>query len=63
MIKRKAWSKKELDLVTLHFKEYIKSETYPSGCCIKNFISETKIKRTIPVIKSKIQHLITIKNK
>ncbi|KAK5648222.1 hypothetical protein RI129_003114 [Pyrocoelia pectoralis] len=54
------WSNEEITLIKERFKSSIRKKNYPSGEEIKEFIKKSKIKRTVPVIKSKIQHLIKL---
>uniref|UniRef100_A0A6P7G7B3 Uncharacterized protein LOC114336700 n=1 Tax=Diabrotica virgifera virgifera TaxID=50390 RepID=A0A6P7G7B3_DIAVI len=62
-IKKQTWSKKEVELVETHFQQFINQNGYPSNRQIRDFIGTSKIKRTVPVIKSKIQNLIKKNNK
>ncbi|XP_050509409.1 uncharacterized protein LOC126886500 isoform X2 [Diabrotica virgifera virgifera] len=62
-IKKQSWSNKEVKLVETHFQEFINENGYPSNREIREFIAASKIKRTVPVIKSKIQHLIKKNNR
>lgn len=45
-------------LLKEHFGSYIKQKKYPTGKKIKDFKDQTKMDRTVLVIKSKIQHLM-----
>ncbi|KAF5307102.1 hypothetical protein FQR65_LT18464 [Abscondita terminalis] len=61
--KRRGWSKTDTNLVSKIFAKYIKNGTYPNTNDLKTFIQKTKMNKTVSVIKSKIQHLIKLKQK
>lgn len=54
------WSKNDVNNLKKHFARFIKKGIYPTGEEIKVFIKKTQMKRTVAVIKSKIQHLIKL---
>lgn len=58
-----AWSDKEISALKKCFKEDITKRTYPSNQKIKDFMKQNKSNRSVPVIKSKIQHLIKLNSK
>ncbi|CAH0556875.1 unnamed protein product [Brassicogethes aeneus] len=58
IVTKKGWTNIEVDLLTNHFKSFIETKTYPSGSAISQWIQANKINRTVPVVKSKIQHLV-----
>ncbi|KAH1028372.1 hypothetical protein HUJ05_001730 [Dendroctonus ponderosae] len=45
------------------FASYIKRKIYPSGAQIKSFMQKNNMKRTVAVVKSKLQHLLKLSNK
>lgn len=52
------WTLEEIKLIEDRFGSFIQKKIYPSGEEIKKMIKTTKINRTPPVIKAKLQHLM-----
>lgn len=57
------WSNGEIKLIKEEFQTFIRRNIYPSSTEVRHFIEKTKSSRSVPVIKSKLQHLIKLKTK
>lgn len=54
------WTDAEIKQLEKQFRRYIHSKTYPPTKEIQEYIKTTGIKRSVAVIKAKIQHLIKL---
>ncbi|KAI4468081.1 hypothetical protein MML48_2g00016979 [Holotrichia oblita] len=58
---KKRWSNSEITLLEKRFKFHIKRKQYPSGKELSEFIQKHQIKRSVAIVKSKLQHLMKLR--
>ncbi|KAK9718019.1 hypothetical protein QE152_g23423 [Popillia japonica] len=59
-VAKRNWTDAEIKQLEKQFRRYIHSKTYPPTKEIQEYIKTTGIKRSVAVIKAKIQHLIKL---
>ncbi|KAK4885857.1 hypothetical protein RN001_002128 [Aquatica leii] len=60
--RRQGWTYEEIELIQNEFRSNIFSRTYPTGKSMKEFLLKHKINKTVPILRSKLQHLLKLKN-
>lgn len=53
-----AWTADELKALKREFRSEMNKGVYPSGSQINAFLSKSGIKRSVAVVKAKLQHLM-----
>ncbi|KAK4882282.1 hypothetical protein RN001_005601 [Aquatica leii] len=59
--RKQGWTHEEIELIQNEFRSNIFSKTYPTGKSMKEFLLKHKINKTVPILRSKLQHLLKLK--
>ncbi|KAK9879323.1 hypothetical protein WA026_004176 [Henosepilachna vigintioctopunctata] len=60
---KRGWKNEEIALIEKEYSYFIEYGVYPSGKQMNTFLMENKMTKTVPILRSKIQHLIRMRNK
>ncbi|XP_060519831.1 uncharacterized protein LOC132698018 [Cylas formicarius] len=61
VVNKRLWSENKVNCIQKEFAQYLQTNTYPPSAKIREFITTFNSKRSVSVIKSKIQHLLKLR--